>query len=156
MIEAVGYRYYDTYFNVLSTCLAPDGMLLIQAIIIDDRVYDLAIKSVDFIQRYIFPGSSIPSVTAIITAVKRATDMCLFHCEDITQHYVRTLQEWRKNFTRNTGQIKALGYPDEFIRMWEFYLCYCEGGFAERAIGDVQMLFTKPLCRRSPLLGVLA
>lgn len=156
MIEAVGYRYYDTYFNALNRRLAPDGMLLIQAIIIDDRVYDSAIKSVDFIQRYIFPGSCIPSITAIINAVKRASDMRLFHCEDITRYYVRTLQEWRKNFTHNAERIKELGYPDEFMRMWEFYLCYCEGGFAERAIGDVQMLFTKPLCRRSPILGVLA
>ena len=155
MIEAVGYEFYDTYFHTISSLLKPDGMALIQAIIIDDRAYDSAIKSVDFIQRYIFPGSCIPSITAILQSVKRATDMRLFHCEDITAHYARTLREWHKNFMAAIDAVKAQGYSDQFIRMWEFYLCYCEGGFAERHIGDVHLLFTKPLCRREPILGTL-
>ena len=155
MIEAVGYEFYDTYFHTISSLLKPDGMALIQAIIIDDRAYDSAIKSVDFIQRYIFPGSCIPSITAILQSVKRATDMRLFHCEDITAHYARTLREWHNNFMAAIDAVKAQGYSDQFIRMWEFYLCYCEGGFAERHIGDVHLLFTKPLCRREPILGTL-
>jgi cyclopropane-fatty-acyl-phospholipid synthase len=94
-------------------------------------------------------------VAAICGAVARATDLRLFHLEDITPHYATTLRHWRGNFFRNLEQVKALGFPDTFIRMWEFYLCYCEGGFAERYLGDVQMLFTKPMCRKAPILPPL-
>jgi cyclopropane-fatty-acyl-phospholipid synthase len=111
---------------------------------------------VDFIKRYIFPGSCIPSVTAISEAVTRATDLRMFHLEDITPHYATTLRRWRENFFANLDQVKALGFPEAFIRMWKFYLCYCEGGFAERYLGDVQVLFTKPMCRKEPILPALA
>jgi cyclopropane-fatty-acyl-phospholipid synthase len=106
---------------------------------------------VDFIQRYIFPGSCIPSVSALGTSIARASDLRIFHLEDIGPHYARTLREWRRNLFANIAQIRALGYDEEFIRMWEFYLCYCEGGFEERAIGDVQMLLVKPGNRRAPI-----
>ena len=103
--------------------------------------------SADFIQRFIFPGSFIPSVAAITDSVRRATDLKVYHLEDIGPHYATTLRCWRANFTARLADVRRLGYPEAFIRMWEFYLCYCEGGFLERQIGDVQMLLTKPACR---------
>ena len=152
MIEAVGHHFLDEFFRVCSDRLKPDGAMLLQAITIRDQVFDWHKKNVDFIKRYIFPGSCIPSVAAICEAVARATDLRLFHLEDITPHYATTLRHWRENFFRHIGAVRALGFPETFIRMWEFYLCYCEGGFAERYLGDVQMLFTKPMCRRAPIL----
>lgn len=151
MIEAVGYRYFETYFRMCSRLLKPQGMMLLQAITIADQEYQRARCSVDFIQRYIFPGGCLPSVAAITDSIARATDLRLFHLEDIGPHYATTLRHWRKRFLANLDRVQALGFSESFIRQWEFYLCYCEGGFAERAIGTVQMLFTKPLCRREPL-----
>ena len=147
MIEAVGHQYLDTYTAKCSSLLKPEGAMLLQAITIQDQVYEQALKSVDFIQRFIFPGSFIPSVTAIADSLRRATDLKIFHLEDIGPHYATTLRRWRENFLARLAEVRALGYPDSFIRMWEFYLCYCEGGFLERQIGDVQMLLTKPRCR---------
>jgi cyclopropane-fatty-acyl-phospholipid synthase len=147
MIEAVGHHYYDAYFRKCGELLKPDGMMLLQAITIADQRYDAARKSVDFIQRHIFPGSCIPSVTVMADAIARATDMKLFHLEDIGPHYATTLERWRENLFGNLEQVRALGYAEEFIRMWEFYFCYCEAGFLERAIGDVQMLLVKPGAR---------
>ena len=118
--------------------------MLIQAITIADQFYDQAINSVDFIQKFIFPGGFIPSVSAIAGSVKQATDMRLFHLEDIGPHYATTLQHWRERFFENIEQVKALGYSEQFIRMWEFYLCYSEGGFLERALGDAHLVFIKP------------
>jgi cyclopropane-fatty-acyl-phospholipid synthase len=151
MIEAVGHAFYDSYFRKCGELLKPDGMFLLQGITIADQRYESAKDSVDFIQRYIFPGSCIPSVTALLNSVTRASDMRLFNLEDIGPHYARTLAEWRKNFFQNIEQVRALGYSEEFIRMWEFYLCYCEGGFEERALGDVHMLLVKPGNRRDAL-----
>ncbi len=147
MIEAVGHQYYDTYFRACSDLLKPDGMMLLQAITIADQRFDAARCSVDFIQRHIFPGSCIPSVAVIADALARVTDLKVFHLEDIGPHYATTLARWRENLFANVDEVRALGYSDAFIRMWEFYLCYCEGGFAERATGDVQMLLVKPLAR---------
>jgi len=98
---------------------------------------------VDFIKRYIFPGCCIPSVGALTEAMVSASDLRLVHLEDIGAHYATTLAAWRHNFHRNLEQVRALGYPDAFVRMWEFYLCYCEAGFAERALGDVHMVMTR-------------
>jgi cyclopropane-fatty-acyl-phospholipid synthase len=147
MIEAVGHQYLDTYTARCSSLLKPEGAMLLQAITIQDQVYQQALQSVDFIQRFIFPGSFIPSVTAITDSFCRVTDMKVFHLEDIGPHYATTLRKWRENFLACLADVRQLGYPDSFIRMWEFYLCYCEGGFLERQIGDVQMLLTKPRCR---------
>jgi cyclopropane-fatty-acyl-phospholipid synthase len=148
MIEAVGEKYLDTYFARCSELLKPTGSMLLQAITMQDQFYKRALKSVDYIQRYIFPGSFIPSVAAIAQSLSRATDLKVFNLEDIGPHYARTLRLWRERFFANLPQVRRLGYPDSFNRLWEFYLCYCEGGFAERQLGDVQMLLTKPNCRR--------
>jgi cyclopropane-fatty-acyl-phospholipid synthase len=147
MIEAVGHEYLETFFAKCSALLTDEGMLLLQAITIADQRYDSARKSVDFIRRHIFPGSCIPSVASLSRAVARASDLRLFHLEDIGPHYATTLRMWRKNLFGNLEGVRALGLSEEFIRMWEFYLCYCEAGFAERALGDVQALFVKPCAR---------
>jgi len=152
MIEAVGHHFYATFFQTCSRLLKDDGMMALQAITIGDQIFNRHKRSVDFIKRYIFPGSCIPSITAISNAVAKATDLRLVQLEDITPHYARTLREWRRRFFANIDKVREMGYSDTFIRMWEYYLCYCEGGFAERYIGDVQMLFTKPLCRIDALL----
>jgi cyclopropane-fatty-acyl-phospholipid synthase len=144
MIEAVGHQYYDHYFRQCSKLLKEDGIMLLQAITIADQRYDAARKSVDFIQRHIFPGSTIPSVTAMLDSITRASDLKLVDLDDIGPHYATTLRHWRENFFRNIEAIRALGYSEAFLRMWEFYLCYCEGGFEERALGDVHMLLVKP------------
>lgn len=151
MIEAVGHHYLTAFFRTCSRLLKDDGMMVLQAITIGDQIFDRHKRSVDFIKRYIFPGSCIPSITAISKAIARATDLRLVHLEDITPHYARTLREWRQRFFASIDRVKALGYSDTFVRMWEYYLCYCEGGFAERYIGDVQMLFVKPLSRQGSL-----
>ena len=151
MVEAVGHQFYDTYFAKVSSLLKPDGLALIQAITIADQRFEAAKNSVDFIQRYIFPGSNIPSNTAMLTSMTKTTDLRLFDCEDIGPHYATTLRLWRENFFANIDAVRQLGYSEEFIRMWEFYLCYCEGGFAERALGDVHLLLAKPDNRRAAL-----
>jgi len=155
MIEAVGHQYLDTFFATCSRLLHQTGMMALQAITIQDQEFEPYKRSVDFINRYIFPGGCVPSVAAISTTIARATDLKIFHLEDITPHYARTLREWRQRFFSNIDEVRRMNFPDAFIRMWEYYLCYCEGGFTERYIGDVQMLLTKPLCRRAPLLPKL-
>jgi len=152
MIEAVGHHFYATFFQTCSRLLKDDGMMALQAITIGDQIFNRHKRSVDFIKRYIFPGSCIPSITAISNAIAKASDLRLVQLEDITPHYARTLSEWRRRFFANIDKVRKMGYSDTFIRMWEYYLCYCEGGFAERYIGDVQMLFTKPLCRIDALV----
>jgi len=155
MIEAVGHQYLDTYFGQCSRLLKDDGAMLLQAITMQDQRYEEALKTVDFIKRYIFPGSFLPSVSAIATSASRATDMKVFHLEDIGPHYATTLRCWRERFFERIEEVRAQGYSEEFVRMWEYYLCYCEGAFLERAIGNVQMLLTKPACRRTPLTPAL-
>ena len=144
MIEAVGHQYYETYFNKCSELLKPTGMMLLQAITISDQQFEAAKTSVDFIKRYIFPGSCIPSVTAMQQAITNSSDLRLYDLKDIGPHYATTLNHWRKNINANMDEIKKLGYSDEFMKMWDFYLCYCEGGFIERVISDVHMLLVKP------------
>jgi cyclopropane-fatty-acyl-phospholipid synthase len=155
MIEAVGHQFVDSYFRKCGELLKPDGVMLLQAITIADQFYESAVRNVDFIKKYIFPGSFIPSVTSLCNSITRASDMRLFHLEDITPNYAETLKSWRLRMFQNIERVRALGYPEEFIRMWEFYLSYCEGGFRERYIGDVQMLLTKPASRRLPILPQL-
>jgi len=151
MIEAVGHHFYDAYFGQCARLIEDDGLMLLQAITIADQRYEVARRSVDFIQRHIFPGSTIPSVTVILESLTRTTDLKLTHLEDIGPDYATTLRRWREKFFGNIEAVRMLGYPERFIRMWEFYLCYCEGGFEERAIGDVQMLLAKPGNRRAPV-----
>ena len=155
MIEAVGHQFLDSYFRKCGELLKPDGIMLLQAITIADQYYESAVRRVDFIKKYIFPGSFIPSVTALCNSITRSSDLRLFHLEDLTPNYAETLKNWRMRMFANIERVRSLGYPEEFIRMWEFYLCYCEGGFRERYIGDVQMLLTKPECRIAPILPPL-
>ncbi len=151
MIEAVGHQFLDTYFGACSRLLKPDGAMLLQAITIQDQLYERALGAVDFIQRFVFPGGFLPAVGAMLDSVRRVTDMKLFHLADIGPHYATTLADWRRNFHAQLGAVRTLGYPDTFIRLWDYYLSYCEGGFIERQLGDVQMLLTKPACRRMPM-----
>ena len=155
MIEAVGHQYLETFFRACGDCLKENGMMLLQAITITDRVFERHKNTVDFIKRYIFPGSCIPSIAAMSRAVARGTDLKIDHLEDITPNYTRTLRAWRSRFFENIEQVKALGFSDPFIRMWEYYLCYCEAGFEERYLGDVQIRLIKPMCRPTPILPPL-
>ena len=152
MIEAVGHHYYHDFFRKCNQLLTPDGRMLLQSIIITDYLYEEAKQFSDFIKTYIFPGSCIPSISKLCESSAKTTDMRLFHLEDITPHYAKTLNHWRSYFMNNVQKIRDLGFSEEFIRLWNFYFCYCEGGFIERQIGAVQMLFTKPLCRMDPIL----
>jgi cyclopropane-fatty-acyl-phospholipid synthase len=156
MIEAVGHEFLDIYFAACSKLLKPEGMMMLQAITIQDQRYEQALKTVDFIKRYVFPGGFIPSVTTILQSVTRSTDMRIFHLEDIGEDYARTLNAWRKAFHQSLNRIRSMGYSEEFLRMWNFYYCYCEGAFLERAIGDAQILLVKPGCRRSPIVPAIS
>ena len=144
MLEAVGHEYFETYFRKVDELLADDGLMVLQTITIADQNYEHARRSVDFIKRYIFPGGGLPSVTAMLDIMTRATTLRLYGLEEIGFDYARTLAEWRRRFMAKLPAVRELGYSDVFIRMWEYYLCYCEGGFRERAIGDVQLVLGKP------------
>ncbi len=150
MIEAVGHAYYPTFFRAVQRLLKPDGLMLLQTITVADRYYEHARRSVDFIKRFVFPGSCIPSVVALLGVVARHTALTPTQLEDITPHYVRTLQAWRERFHANLQQVRALGFTESFIRLWDFYLAYCEAGFLERTIGDVQLLLAGPAWRDDP------
>jgi len=148
MIEAVGHKYYKQYFRGCSNLLKEDGLMLLQAITIPGQRYDHARSSVDFIQRYIFPGGSLPSHEVITSAVRANTDMVIVGMQEIGEDYARTLQIWRDRFLARLDEVRALGFDEYFIRMWNFYLCYCQGGFEERVIGTSQILFAKPQWRQ--------
>ena len=144
MIEAVGAEYLEGYFSQLGRLLKPDGLALIQAITIEDHRYRQALRSVDFIKRYVFPGSFIPSIEAMLTAKSRTSDLGLLALEDFGQSYARTLAAWRERFLAQLAQVRALGFDERFIRLWDFYLAYCEGGFRERSVGVAHLLLAKP------------
>lgn len=147
MIEAVGHQYFDTYLGQCSRLLRPDGMMVMQAIVIQDQHFAVHKRSVDFIGKYIFPGGCLPSVAAICDSVSRATDFRLIHLEELSGHYVRTLQAWRERFWQNIEAVRKLGFDERFIRMWNYYFCYCEATFLERRVNVVQMTLAKPACR---------
>ena len=153
MIEAVGHHFLSSYFKQCSHLLKPHGLMLLQAITIREQRYEQAKSSVDFIQRYIFPGGALPSVQKMLEIVGKDTDMNLMHMEDFGLHYAKTLRLWHENFRRAHGRLTELGYDEYFLRLWEFYLCYCEGGFLERSIGTAQLLLAKPQAMPEPLLG---
>jgi cyclopropane-fatty-acyl-phospholipid synthase len=144
MVEAVGQRFLPRYFEICGRLLKADGLMLLQSILMPDQRYRRAQRNVDFIQRYIFPGGFLPSTGAIVTQLANNTDMQLLETVDITAHYADTLAEWRRRFHRNGGAIRALGYGEDFMRLWDYYFSYCEGGFRERAIGTAQFLFARP------------
>lgn len=143
VLEAIGHEFVDTYFQKCSDLLEPDGMMLVQTITIADAQYERAKRSVDFIQRYIFPGGSLSSVRILQRSVARTTDLKVHHMKDIGPDYAVTLRHWRERMFAKLADVRSLGYSEEFIRMWEFYFCYCEGGFIERAIGNAQLLLVK-------------
>jgi len=140
MIEAVGEQYLSTYFNKCRSLLKPNGLGLIQAITIEDARYKKALNTVDYIKRYIFPGSFIPCIS-VLTQAASEQQLRLKHLEDIGLSYAETIHQWRERFLNAKERVLALGFDENFIRMWDFYLCYCEGGFKEGVISDVHLLF---------------
>jgi len=146
MLEAVGAAFYETFFSRCASLLEEDGLLALQVITIADARYEQHVRGVDFIKRYVFPGSNIPSITALLQAATRSSDLTLRRLEDIGPHYAATLAAWRENLARNADAVARLT-DERFRRIWHFYLCYCEAGFAERYLGDAQMLFAKPAGR---------
>jgi cyclopropane-fatty-acyl-phospholipid synthase len=154
MIEAVGHEFHGDFFRTCGARLRPRGLMALQAIVIRDDRYEQQLRRPDFIKRHIFPGSCIPSVTALGEAAARTSDLRLVHLEDIAPHYAKTLRIWRERFLENLPAVRALGFSETFVRMWEFYLSYCEGSFLERYIGDVQAIYARPRCRQAPIPGV--
>ena len=154
MIEAVRHQYLPTYLKKIDHLLKDDGLALIQAITIEDSRYQQALKSVDFIKKYIFPGSFIPSIGAVLSANAASTAMKLVNLEDFGESYAFTLRNWQSKFNDNITAIEAAGYAEDFQRMWRFYFSYCEGGFIERAISDVHILLAKPNNRRASILAI--
>ena len=153
MIEAVGPQFLDSYLAQISTLLKPDGLALIQAINMPEQRYLRALRNVDFIQRFIFPGSFIPSFGAILESVRSQSNLVLTHAEDIGFHYARTLRDWCQRFMAQASDLDAQGYDEAFRRLWHFYFAYCEAGFSERAIGVSQILLAKPFNKRANLLS---
>jgi cyclopropane-fatty-acyl-phospholipid synthase len=147
MIEAVGWRHYGAFFEKCSALLASDGAMLLQAITIDDRAYEVEKAAKSFINTRIFPGGCLPSLEVIARNLSRRTDMQTIHLEDITSHYVETLRRWRQRFLAGAPELGQLGYDERFRRVWTLYLAYCEAGFAERRICDLQLLLAKPRWR---------
>lgn len=144
MIEAIGAEYMETYFAKIARLLKPDGLALVQAITIEDHRYEQALRSVDFIKRHVFPGSFIPSIAAMLAAKTEASDLALIGLEDFGLSYARTLEAWRQRFMSQLKAVRAQGFDERFIRLWEFYLAYCEGGFLERSIGVAHLLLARP------------
>ncbi|MEP1469959.1 MAG: cyclopropane-fatty-acyl-phospholipid synthase family protein [Halieaceae bacterium] len=144
MIEAVGHQFYANYFECCSALLKPHGKMVIQAITMADQRYDRAKDTVDYIKRYIFPGGCLPSVSVIANHIAENTDMQIVHLRDITMDYAQTLADWRSRFMNRLDEVEQMGFDERFVRMWEFYLCYCEGGFRERIISTAQLAFAKP------------
>jgi cyclopropane-fatty-acyl-phospholipid synthase len=156
MIEAVGWQYFDRYFARCSELLRDDGAMLLQAITIDDRAYEVEKHGRSFMNTLIFPGGCLPSLGAIGASLGRVTDLTSVHLEDISAHYVTTLRHWRERFAAaaDRDELDPGRYDARFRRLWELYLAYCEAGFAERRIRDVQLVLAKPAFRSEPLLGV--
>lgn len=151
MFEAVGHQYFDTFFRRCSDLLAPGGAMLLQTITIADQLYLAARDSVDFIKRHVFPGGCVPSIAAIADSVARASQLRIVDLEDIGPHYAHTLAAWRERLFAQADAARARGYPDALLRMWDFYLSYCEGGFAERALGLVHVVLQDASCAAPPL-----
>ena len=143
MFEAVGLKYYDQFFGACDRLLKPGGSMCMQTITMNERTFPVYRRRADWIQKYIFPGSELASVTEILRSLTRATDLGLYHAEDIGAHYARTLAAWRERFHRAMPEVLRLGFDARFARMWDYYLAYCEGAFLERHIGDFQLVLTK-------------
>lgn len=146
MIEAVGYEYFDTFFRKCGELLKPDGQMVIQGITMSEQRYPQYLQSVDFIQRYIFPGGCLITPAAVMQSIARTSDLRLLHLEDMAPHYARTLRTWRERFFARIADVRLQGFPESFVRLWDYYLSYCEAAFTERLVGTVQMHFARPRC----------
>jgi cyclopropane-fatty-acyl-phospholipid synthase len=144
MIEAVGHQYLDEYFKTCNKLLKPDGIMLVQAITISDYLYADYIYTVDFIRKYIFPGGCLTSMSAMLSSCARYTTLTPYHSESFACSYARTLDDWHQRFIQQRQEIYRLGYNDEFIRLWEYYLKYCQAGFETRVIDIQQLVLKKP------------
>jgi cyclopropane-fatty-acyl-phospholipid synthase len=143
MFEAVGYEHYDDYFGACNRLLKPDGSMLLQTITILESKFQQYRKQSDWIKKYIFPGAELASVVEMQRSLARATGMQIFHLEEIGMHYALTLREWRRRFLEHLGEVRQQGFDERFVRMWDYYLAYCEGAFSEGYIGDVQLVLGK-------------
>ncbi|WJT05844.1 SAM-dependent methyltransferase [Vibrio harveyi] len=144
MIEAVGKQFLPSYIKKCESLLKPGGLMAIQAITIADQRYDYYSNNVDFIQKYIFPGGFLPSVTSLTQATTKHSDLVTRDLFDIGLDYAKTLNEWHHRFNQSEHDVRAFGYDDRFVRMWRYYLSYCEGGFLARTISAVHMTFQRP------------
>ncbi len=144
MLEAVGDKYLDTYFEKCQSVLKPDGLLALQVITSPDSRYEEFKTGIDFIQKHIFPGSLLPSIGRINTAINRTGEMHLYHMHDMGSSYVKTLHSWLEMFDKNIAQVRALGFGEKFIRTWRYYLSYCEAAFKMKNISVVQLVYTRP------------
>jgi cyclopropane-fatty-acyl-phospholipid synthase len=156
MIEAVGWEYYRTFFGVLRDRLHDDGLALVQAITIPDHRFERSKREPNHINRIVFPGTVIPSTTALLEAASRASDLRLFHLEEIGPHYAATLRAWRERLVARWADARGLGKDDRFLRAFAYYLASCEAGYAERHLGNVQLLFARPGARRDPILPAIS
>jgi cyclopropane-fatty-acyl-phospholipid synthase len=145
MLEAVGHRYLGTFFATIDRLLAPDGLAAVQVITIPEQRYDHYRRRPDFIQRYIFPGGHLPSLQAMTRAMGQDSELFVEDVENIGPHYAETLRRWRERFTANVDEVRALGFDDRFVGMWEFYLAYCEAAFLARYVNDLQVVLTRPM-----------
>lgn len=156
MIEAVGEKYLDGYFKQCAKLLKPSGRALIQAITIEDHRYDSYKRNMDFIQKHVFPGGHLPSVSRMMNSIGQGTDLVVRHMEEFGQDYARTLRDWHENFENNWESIKPHGYDERFRRLWRYYLCYCEGGFNERAISVMQFVMSRNQDKKQAIIGHLS
>jgi len=154
MFEAVGLEHYDDFFGACDRLLKPNGSMLLQTITMNERTFPSYRGRTDWIQKHVFPGSELASVNEIKKSLARVTKLAMQNAEDIGLHYARTLAEWRERFNHALDSVRSMGFDDRFVRMWDYYLAYCEGAFRERHIGDFQLVLTKvggpPGPRRAP------
>ena len=153
MVEAVGLKYYDSYFGACDRLLKPDGIMFLQAITMNEQNFPAYRKRCDWIQKYIFPGAELVSLAEVLSSLGRCTRFSVHHAEDIGLHYAETLKAWRERFLAQIGEVKTLGFDETFLRMWEYYLAYCEGAFREGYVGDIQLMLRKQKARM-PLSGM--
>ncbi|NYF78617.1 SAM-dependent methyltransferase [Granulicella arctica] len=144
MFEAVGFKHYDEFFAACNRLLKPQGMMLLQTITMNERSFKGYLRQSDWIKKYIFPGAELASVAGILQSTARVGTLQMAHLEEIGEHYAVTLRCWRQRFLAKLADARAMGFEERFLRMWEYYLAYCEGGFLEHYIGDVQILMIKP------------
>ncbi len=143
MLEAVGHRYLGTYFRALDRLLAPDGLAVVQVITLPDQRERAYRRRPDFIQRAIFPGGHLPSLTSMSRAMTRRSRLFVEDLENLGPQYAETLRHWRERFLGRVDEVRRLGFDATFVRLWEFYLAYCEGAFLARYLNDLQLVLTR-------------